>query len=43
LGTGKRLFGEGRPPRTFELLSTKTTPTRVLLNRFKVVGPLKIG
>lgn len=41
LGTGKRLFREGTPPRTFELLSTRTTPTGVLLNRFKVAGPLK--
>jgi dihydrofolate reductase len=43
LGTGKRFFMEGTPPRTFELLSTKTTPTGVLLNHYKVVGPMKIG
>jgi dihydrofolate reductase len=43
LGTGKRFFVEGTPPRTFELLSTKTTPTGVLLNHYKVVGPLKAG
>jgi dihydrofolate reductase len=43
LGTGKRFFVEGTPPRTFELLSTKTTPTGILLNHYKVVGPLKIG
>ena len=43
LGTGKRFFREGTPPRTFELLSTKTTQTGVLLNHYKVVGPLKIG
>jgi dihydrofolate reductase len=42
LGTGKRFFMEGTPPRTFELLSTRTTPTGVLLNHYKVVGPLKI-
>jgi dihydrofolate reductase len=43
LGTGKRFFVEGTPPRTFELLNTKTTPTGVLLNHYKVVGPLKTG
>ena len=43
LGTGKRFFREGTPPCTFELLSTKTTRTGVLLNHYKVVGPLKVG
>ena len=43
LGAGKRFFREGTPPRTFELLSTKTTRTGVLLNHYKVVGPLKVG
>ncbi len=43
LGVGKRIFAEGTPPRTFELLDTKTTPTGLLLNHYKVVGPLKIG
>src|ERR1700734_2310571 len=43
LGTGKRFFMEGTPPRTFELLNTKTTPTGILLNHYKVVGPLKTG
>jgi dihydrofolate reductase len=40
LGTGKRIFSEGTPPHTFELLSTKTTPTGVLLNQYKVLSPL---
>jgi dihydrofolate reductase len=40
LGTGKRIFAEGTPPHTFELLSTKTTPTGVLLNQYKVLSPL---
>lgn len=43
LGTGKRFFREGTPPSTFELLSTKTTPTGIILNHYKLVGPLKIG
>jgi len=43
LGTGKRFFVEGTAPRTFELLNTKTTPTGILLNHYKVVDPLKTG
>jgi dihydrofolate reductase len=42
LGTGKRFFAEGTPPRSFELTSTKTTPSGVILSAYKVVGPLKI-
>lgn len=41
LGTGKRFFAEGTPARAFELVSTDTTPTGVLLNSYRVVGPLK--
>ena len=41
LGTGKRFFAEGTPARAFELVSADTTPTGVLLNSYRVVGPLK--
>jgi dihydrofolate reductase len=41
LGTGKRFFADNTPPRSFELLSTKTTPTGVNLCAYKVVGPLQ--
>ncbi len=41
LGTGKRFFAEGTPPRSFELVGTKATPSGVLLNAYKVAGPLK--
>ena len=41
VGTGKRFFAEGTPARIFELISTQTTPTGILLNRYKVAGPLK--
>ena len=42
LGTGKRFFAEGTPPRSFELVSTKATPSGViLLSTYKVAGPLK--
>jgi dihydrofolate reductase len=41
LGTGKRLFAERIPARSFELVSTQTTPTGILINSYKLVGPLK--
>jgi dihydrofolate reductase len=41
LGTGKRFFAEGTPPRSFEFVSTSTTPTGVILNTYKFAGSLK--
>jgi dihydrofolate reductase len=41
LGTGKRFVAEGIPPRSFEFVSTKTTPSGVMLNTYKFVGALK--
>jgi len=41
LGTGKRFFMEGTPGRAFELVSSASTPTGVLLNTYRIVGPLK--
>jgi dihydrofolate reductase len=41
LGTGKRFFAEGTPAHTFELLSTKATPSGITINQYKVTGPLK--
>ena len=41
LGTGKRFFVEGTPGRAFELVSTQATPSGVLLNHYRVAGPLK--
>jgi dihydrofolate reductase len=43
LGTGKRFFAEGTPAHAFELVSTTATPSGVLLNTYKVIGPLKAG
>jgi dihydrofolate reductase len=43
LGKGKRFFAEGTPPRSFELISTNTTPTGIILSSYKVAGPLKTG
>ncbi len=41
LGTGKRLFAQGTPPRSFELVSTQATQSGIVLNSYKLVGPLK--
>lgn len=43
LGTGKRFFAEGTPAQAFVLVSTQATPSGVLLNTYKVIGPLKAG
>src|SRR6267378_3423698 len=43
LGTGKRFFAEGTPPRAFELVSTKAMPSGIILSAYKVAGPLKTG
>lgn len=41
LGTGKRFFRDGTPARAFELASTNATPTGIVVNSYKPVGPLK--
>ena len=41
LGTGKRFFAEGTPPRSFELVSTNAFPSGIIFNAYKVAGPLK--
>ncbi len=43
LGTGKRFFAEGTPPRAFELVGTKALPSGILLNAYQAAGPLKVG
>lgn len=43
LGTGKRFFANGTPPRTFELLSTNTTSSGIVFSAYSAAGPLKIG
>ena len=43
LGTGKRFFAKGTPPRSFELVSTKGMPSGVILSFYKLAGPLKTG
>lgn len=41
LGQGKRFFAEGTPARAFALESTQASPTGILVNSYKVVGPLQ--
>ena len=41
LGIGKRFFAAGTPPCTFELVSSRATPSGVILKAYRVVGPLK--
>jgi dihydrofolate reductase len=41
LGQGKRLFAAGTPARAFAFESTKTSPTGILANCYKFVGPLQ--
>ena len=43
LGTGKRFFAEGTPARALELVNTQATPSGVILNTYKVAGPLEKG
>jgi len=42
LGTGKRFFAEGTPPRSFELVSTKALASGVII-MYKPNGPLRTG
>ena len=39
LGTGKRFFAEGTPPRSFDLVTTKAMPSGIILSAYKVAGP----
>ena len=43
LGTGKRFFAEGTPPRSFELVSTKALASGVILSTYKPNGALRTG
>ena len=43
LGTGKRLFAEGAPASTLELVNTQAFPSGVILSSYKLAGPIKTG
>ena len=41
LGKGKRLFAEGTPPRAFMLNGTEAMPSGIVIQTYKVAGPLQ--
>jgi dihydrofolate reductase len=41
LGTGKRIFSEGTPPRELALVSTKPVGSGVIISTYKPSGPLR--
>ncbi|HEY1938740.1 MAG TPA: dihydrofolate reductase family protein [Candidatus Angelobacter sp.] len=43
LGTGKRLFADGTPPRELVLVSTKAVASGVIISTYKPNGPLRTG
>jgi dihydrofolate reductase len=43
LGTGKRLFAEGTPPRELALVGTKAVPSGVIISTYRPSGPLRTG
>ena len=43
LGTGKRIFAEGTPPRSFEFVSTKALASGVIINTYRPDGSLRTG
>ena len=43
LGTGKRLFAEGTPARSFRLVSTSAMPSGIILTHYDVAEPLTAG
>ena len=43
LGTGKRIFADGTPPRSFELVSTKPLASGIIVSSYKIAGALKTG
>ena len=43
LGTGKRIFAEGTPPRELALVSTKAAPSGVIISTYRPSGPLRTG
>ncbi|HEX7673363.1 MAG TPA: dihydrofolate reductase family protein [Bdellovibrio sp.] len=40
LGTGKRFFAEGTPAQTLALDSSRALPSGIIINSYKVAGPL---
>jgi len=43
LGTGKRLFAEGRTPSSFRLADVRSTPAGVTIQTLELTGPPRYG
>ena len=43
LGSGKRFFAEGTPPRELALVSTKAVSSGVIISTYSPNGPLRTG
>jgi dihydrofolate reductase len=43
LGTGKRIFSDGTPPRELALVGTKALPSGVIISTYRPSGPLRTG
>lgn len=43
LGTGKRIFSDGTPPRELVLVSTKAAFSGIIISTYKPNGPLRTG
>jgi dihydrofolate reductase len=43
LGTGKRIFADGTPPRELALVSTRAVSSGVIISTYKPNGPLRTG
>jgi dihydrofolate reductase len=43
LGTGKRFFSDGTPPRELALVSTKAASSGVMISTYRPSGPLRTG
>lgn len=43
LGTGKRFFAEGTPPRELALVCTKAAASGVVMTNYRPAGPLRTG
>jgi len=41
LGTVKRFFADGTPPRSLELISTQALSSGIIVATYKVIGALK--
>lgn len=41
LGTGKRIFANGTPARSFQLVKTQTFPSGIIFSTYTIAGPLK--